>query len=368
MQMYHICIFCSERMGRLAEFINKDTQIKNETKRMTVIIRKLCLTFVALSVVNLFLNAFWLHSLRGVLLWCGSILIDGLTFYISYHASKNIVLTVFVIQKCIWILAATMLYGWEGGFQFFLILLMILYSFGESGYNGKKLIFDIVCFVMFVVFVLFFKGNDGVIPIAGMDRIIQILNILVFCVSVAWVSSTFSTESQEYEEKIVKYNEQLKIEAGEDALTGLKNRRSTKEVLEKLVDNKIPFSICMCDIDYFKNINDTYGHEFGDEVLVAISCVFKKMTTDNEYVSRWGGEEFLLIFPRLNGDDAYMKVDRIKDEIKKIAVPHGDKNVSITMTYGLTEYDLGKNLEHNIKEVDEKLYMGKQSGRDRIVY
>ena len=58
MQMYHICIFCSERMGRLAEFINKDTQIKNETKRMTVIIRKLCLTFVALSVVNLFLNAF----------------------------------------------------------------------------------------------------------------------------------------------------------------------------------------------------------------------------------------------------------------------------------------------------------------------
>ena len=202
----------------------------------------------------------------------------------------------------------------------------------------------------------------------GLDRTIQILNTLVFCVDVAFVSTSFSKESQEIEEKIVKYNEQLKIEAGEDPLTGLKNRRSTSESIKNLVSQSRTFSICLCDIDYFKKVNDTYGHEFGDEVLIAIAEVFKRKTAGTACISRWGGEEFLLVFPDKNGDDAYMLLHDIRDEIKRIAVPIGEDAVSVTMTYGLTEYNLYKDLVENIKEVDEKLYMGKQSGRDRIVY
>ncbi|MBO4309881.1 MAG: hypothetical protein J5856_02320 [Lachnospiraceae bacterium] len=70
----------------------------------------------------------------------------------------------------------------------------------------------------------------------------------------------------------------------------------------------------------------------------------------------------------LNGDDAYLAVHDIYKEIKKIEVPYGSEKVSVTMTYGLTEFDLSKTIEVNLKEVDEKLYMGKQSGRDKIVY
>nr|MCR5847280.1 GGDEF domain-containing protein [Lachnospiraceae bacterium] len=142
----------------------------------------------------------------------------------------------------------------------------------------------------------------------------------------------------------------------------------TNEFIKSLVREGMVFSICMCDIDFFKRINDTYGHDFGDDVLVAISYIFKKMESEGGYISRWGGEEFLMIFPGLNGDEAYIKVYDIYNEIKKVVVPYGEENVSITMTYGLTEFDLGKSTEENIKEVDEKLYMGKQTGRDRIVY
>ena len=124
----------------------------------------------------------------------------------------------------------------------------------------------------------------------------------------------------------------------------------------------------MCDVDFFKKVNDTYGHEFGDDVLKEIASVFKKYASSYAYISRWGGEEFLLIFPGLNGDNAYMKAHELRDEIKRIAIPNGNETVSITMTYGLTEYDLNKTAIENIKEVDEKLYMGKEAGRDRIVY
>ncbi len=260
------------------------------------------------------------------------------------------------------------LYGWEGGFQFFLILLTILYSFGDAGYTKKKLFFNFACFVMFVAALLFFKGKEAMVSLDGFDKTIQILNTLVFCVDVGLVSLSFSKESQESEEKIVKYNEQLKIEAGEDALTGLKNRRSTSEYVKTLVSEKNPFSICMCDIDYFKRINDSFGHEFGDVVLKEISDVFRKAAGEVAYISRWGGEEFLFIFPGLNGDDAYVKVHDIRDEVKKMSIPNEEIDVSVTMTYGLTEYDFNKTAIENIKEVDEKLYMGKQAGRDKIVY
>ena len=86
-----------------------------------------------------------------------------------------------------------------------------------------------------MVFLVFFKGKEGIIDISLIDRTIQILNTLVFCMSAALVSVSFSRESQEIEEKIVNYNKQLEIEAGEDALTGLKIRRSTNEYLKHLV-------------------------------------------------------------------------------------------------------------------------------------
>lgn len=355
-------------MGKISEFINKETQIKNETKRMTVIIRKLCLSFVVLSLIHLFLNIVFLHSWIGALIWSGMIVADILTLVVSYHAPKGVVLAVFIGQKVAWILTSIIFYGWEGGFQFFLILLVVLYSFGEAGYTKKKLLFNFACFVLFAAFLVFFKGKAAMIPMDGFDKTIQILNTLVFCLSVALVSLSFSKETQENEEKIIKYNEQLKQEAGEDALTGLKNRRNTSEYVKTLVLAKETFSICLCDIDFFKKVNDTYGHEFGDEVLKKIAEVFRDTAKDSAYISRWGGEEFLLIFPGLNGDDAYLKVNEIRDEIKKMAIPNGEDTISITMTYGLTEYNLNKSAIENVKEVDEKLYMGKQAGRDRIVY
>lgn len=356
-------------MNKLFELINKETKQQNETKRMTVILRQLCIIFALLSFGNLIINLFLIHSITGAFMWLAMMGVDGLTLYISYSASKKVLVSIFAFQKIIWILTAILLYGWESGFQFFLVLLAIIYSFGEAGYNKKKLMFNFLCFVLFVVFLEFFKGGEGKISIENVDRMIQILNTLAFAVTVSIISFSFSRESQQFESKLEDYNRKLQREASVDALTGLNNRRSTTEYINDLIKDNRVFSICICDIDHFKRVNDTYGHEVGDDVLVAISVVFKKTIEGQGFVaSRWGGEEFLLVFPDLNGDEAYMHVHNLKSEIKKIEVPCNDDIITITMTYGLTEFDLDKDMDTNIKEADDKLYLGKENGRDRIIY
>ena len=355
-------------MGKISELINKDTKQKNESKRMTVIIRQLLLISVALSLFHLFLDISILKSLQGSLVWVAMLIVDGITLYASYHTSKRFILAVFVMQKTVWIVTATLMFGWDSGFQFFLILLMIMYSFGEAGYNRKKLFFDFVCFTLFVVFLEFFKGDPGRINIENADRTIQVINALAFVSMVAIVSFSFSKESQQMEDKLITYNNQLKEQASVDALTGLYNRRSTMEFINGLIAQNRVFSICIGDIDFFKKVNDTYGHDFGDTVLVAISEVMRNQVLAYGLVSRWGGEEFLIVFVDLNGDDAYIKLSHLRETVKDIRLSHINDEVKVTMTYGLTEYDTSKSFEENIKEADEKLYMGKQDGRDKIVY
>ena len=355
-------------MGKLFDLINKDTKHKNESKRMTVIIRQLIITFMGLSVFHLFIDAFFVKSFKGVILWMVMLAVDALTMYISYQASKSVILALFTLQKVLWIMAAVLLFGWEGGFQFFLILLVIVYSFGEAGYNRKKLLFSFVSFALFVIFLLFFKGNPARIPLEHADKSVQVVNALAFVIMVSIISFSFSKESQHMEDKLISYNNQLRKQASVDALTSLYNRRSTMEIVNDIVLQRRVMSICIADIDFFKKINDSYGHDFGDTVLVAISEVLKKQTEDYGFVARWGGEEFLIVFADLNGDDAYIKLSGIRDAVKDLTLTHGKEEVKLKMTYGLTEYDYSKSFEDNIKDADEKLYLGKQNGRDMIVY
>ena len=188
-------------MGKLFDLINKDTKHKNESKRMTVIIRQMVLIFMCVSVFNLILDAFFIKSLHGSILWAVMLVVDGITFYVSYKAPKLILLTIFVFQKALWITAAVVLFGWEGGFQFFLILLVIMYSFGEAGYNRKKVLLDFCLFAMFIVFLIFFKGNPGKISIEHVDKSIQVVNALAFVIMVSIISFSFSKESQHLEDK-----------------------------------------------------------------------------------------------------------------------------------------------------------------------
>ncbi len=151
-----------------------------------------------------------------------------------------------------------------------------------------------------------------------------------------------------------------------DPLTSLYNRRSCNNKLKVLESGRSEFTIIMCDIDWFKKINDTYGHDAGDYVLVTLSGLIRENVKDCGFASRWGGEEFLLVY-QLKHDAAIQKVQQIQQRIRDYDFTYEDKTIKVTMTFGAETGDSSSTYEKRILTADGNLYVGKNNGRDQIV-
>lgn len=151
-----------------------------------------------------------------------------------------------------------------------------------------------------------------------------------------------------------------------DPLTALYNRRSCNNKLSNLVNNNILFTVVMCDIDWFKKINDQYGHDAGDYVLVKISEMIRENVENCGFASRWGGEEFLLVYT-LDFEQAMQKVEELQQRVRTFDFLYEAKVIKVTMTFGVKEWEADVAYEQLIKKADYKLYTGKRNGRNQIV-
>ena len=154
-----------------------------------------------------------------------------------------------------------------------------------------------------------------------------------------------------------------------DALTELYNRRFGGNRLvdiKKRSDNTgMPFSISIGDIDFFKKVNDTYGHEMGDEVLKLVSNCLREGMKWHGYVARWGGEEFLLVFDGRDLEDAKRIALEILEEVRKIQIPTTEKY--LTMSFGVTQAAFDEELDVILKRADDNLYEAKENGRNQVI-
>lgn len=153
-----------------------------------------------------------------------------------------------------------------------------------------------------------------------------------------------------------------------DPLTTLLNRRSCLKKLNELMDGNQSYTVVMGDIDYFKRINDTYGHACGDYILREVSSVLKKHSESNDaFVSRWGGEEFLMVFRGKGCTETLEHVGKILGEIRAASYSYDGKSINVTMTFGISQVQEGDNAESAVNRADKLLYNGKEAGRNRIV-
>ena len=154
-----------------------------------------------------------------------------------------------------------------------------------------------------------------------------------------------------------------------DALTGLNNRRYADKKLAEIriraVELGIKYCVCISDIDFFKKVNDTFGHEMGDEVLRRVAEKLKAGMVGKGIAARWGGEEFLLIFDGRELDIARRELELIMNEVRTIWVPDSDRQ--ITMSFGLTALQPGEDIDDALKRADDNLYQAKEGGRNQIV-
>jgi len=157
-----------------------------------------------------------------------------------------------------------------------------------------------------------------------------------------------------------------------DGLTGLFVRRF---VMHKLSEEfrrarryKNPLSLIMCDIDHFKMVNDTHGHQAGDAVIRAVSStIINGLRVDVDIAGRYGGEEFLLILPQTGGDDAVVCAERIRDRLESTTINLGNGNsIGKTMSFGVAELGADDTVETLLHRADEALYRSKNEGRNRV--
>jgi diguanylate cyclase (GGDEF)-like protein len=165
-------------------------------------------------------------------------------------------------------------------------------------------------------------------------------------------------------------NDIYQRQARTDALTGLDNHTAFQEAFDMAVqsanEGKTQFNLALLDIDNFKSINDTYGHQTGNIVLIRIAEVIRRAVSPSDVVARYGGEEFVLLLNGLSGEEAIRTMEQIRAEVAALVIPEITGRV-ITISSGLKRHDPGESKEHLFEQTDAWLYEAKSSGKNRVV-
>ena len=174
-----------------------------------------------------------------------------------------------------------------------------------------------------------------------------------------------------------KANKEIKLLSRTDSLTGCYNRGHLNELLPREIKRALRYkhslALAMCDIDHFKKVNDTYGHQCGDEVLkIFVQSISELIRADTDWLARYGGEEFLLVLPETKLKNAYGLAERLRKHIAKKIIVTDEDQVSITASFGVTGFDASTSAnnitpEALINTADKYMYEAKKGGRNKVV-
>ncbi len=302
-----------------------------------------------------------------VYVWC----------YVQARKGKNLkkLFDIIYIEIMAFAVGATLLVGTESGFMLYLIAIIPLgyyaaYSYRDIGIRINPMVYVIAATVAFWVSKI---AGRYIRPIYSFEnvfinRAFYMVNYMVIVVAVVVFCSVVITKVVVLEEKQRLQNMTLEIMAKFDPLTGLTNRRCIQEEYEKTCEKSEGYAIILADIDDFKKINDSYGHNVGDEVLKAVANVFKMAAGKQGIACRWGGEEILVFLPNVSKEYTTKLAKDILEEIRKIEIVTGNNEViKVTMTLGVAVSMEACGLNQVTKKADDRLYKGKGGGKNQVV-
>lgn len=300
-------------------------------------------------------------------------------FYVTKKKRYFHVLYIALIEVICHAIVACYYIGWDYGFMLYsLAMVPVLFYLFTTTPNIKNpnihAVISILIIVTSFIITKFTLGNAT--PVYDLNVSTTFVQI-VYCINcgVAFFmqsvfSALYTVEVRHFRENLEREKNALHIIAHIDPLTNLLNRRAMQPHLENSkvladTDSK-PFSVILCDIDNFKRVNDVYGHSIGDQVLRDIAHTFASNLDKEDYVCRWGGEEFLILVPDTQ-NTAVNIAEKLRKEVEKLIISTDDATLSVTMTFGVAEYIKDSRIESMIKKADDNLYTGKDSGKNRVV-
>ena len=178
---------------------------------------------------------------------------------------------------------------------------------------------------------------------------------------------------EERERQLLEANERLRHMSQTDALTGLDNRRHLEERLDEMFEHarrlNEPFACVMCDLDRFKSVNDTYGHQAGDAVLKQFARILRNEVREIDRVGRYGGEEFMLLLPGTVLDAAVTFAERVRKEVEGHTFTFDGTSICRTASFGVSAWPHPRvgNTDVLVRAADDALYVAKETGRNRVV-
>lgn len=353
-------------------FLMKDVKNDNETKKASVLMRVYSLVMCVFFVIQFFLL---IGNSRYHQLYLPAIGIVGyvVAFILTYYGKTRVARDIILFYTVGWMVLYVCTLGWNCGFQnFCFVLLVFLFM---TGYTSIPVKCVGAALLGAVRIGLYFYCQNFVplklIPRREMQQF-QVLNTIIEFALLIFLVALFSLDSLESEKKLIAYNDRMKQMAAIDPLTGLSNRRGMEEYIASQIKdptgNEGFINFAIGDIDFFKKVNDTYGHAAGDDLLKQLAAIFQEFMLTKGRVARWGGEEFLFVFLGVNGDQSKIDLEELRRRVEKTTFHSGEQELHVTMTFGMEEYSYGDSYETSISEADEKLYRGKESGRNQVVF
>ncbi|GFD84906.1 diguanylate cyclase [Alteromonas marina] len=228
-------------------------------------------------------------------------------------------------------------------------------------------LFSLIAFTVVSAIVMF--GFDEAILVTQYTYAFK-TRLLYSFMTVSFLSAFYEYSRQKSYDTALYLSEQFERQAKHDHLTQLLNRRGAQQCLERefarIVRNKSKFSIAIADIDRFKSINDTLGHEQGDEVLVQISKVFTTRLRRQDILARWGGEEFMFIFNDTDEAGAVEALEQIRETLNQAPLYINGHEFRVTSSFGVSEVTPDIDISSAIRCADKALYHAKDNGRDQV--
>lgn len=222
-------------------------------------------------------------------------------------------------------------------------------------------------FTVFICILLFFPDNQLLMAVYPESFKLRLL--LSFLLTIL-LSGAYEFTRQKSFETIQSLNDRHEHLAMHDALTGLHNRHFMNECIQRetarACRNEAPLSVIICDIDNFKKINDSNGHEVGDATLRRVGKLLKESVRKQDLVARWGGEEFLFVLPDTDLENALSLAHAIRVKFNQIAIPCHEQRLTVTASFGVAQIATKYDAFEALSRADHALYRAKRAGRDQV--
>ena len=344
--------------------MQKNTNLQNSIQKVygkLIILAFLAHILFTVIFITVSLTPMVIYNIGSCLFYLGM-------FFLSQK--RHLRTTIILIHLEITLFASVSCYyaGWDSGFPLYLIALSTLVYFCPFKRKYIPYLFSLAEMATYLLLKIYtltyapaFTFAESTVSAFYIFNSIASFTLILYAAFVSNLSAAMT------EQTLIQNNTRLQDLVDHDALTHLWSRPHLISSFQQLTSSDTPVTIILTDIDDFKQINDSYGHDCGDYILSELSSILRYRCPKDTAICRWGGEEFVIMFPEEDTKALRKRIDHLRRYISDYPFHHGKQALHITMTFGISSTAEADTLSDLVKLADKRMYYGKNNGKNTVI-